>query len=63
MRNIKIKKGLWKISVIFKLIQEKGSIFELEMMRIFNYGIGLVLISDDIIKIGEVIKGDQIVCF
>jgi phosphoribosylaminoimidazole (AIR) synthetase len=35
------------------------------MMRTFNYGIGLVLISEDTIVeatlIGEVVKGDQVV--
>lgn len=60
---VKIKKRSWKIPAIFELIKEKGNISELEMMRTFNYGIGLVLITEDIIKeavlIGEIIKGNQ----
>lgn len=62
---VNIKRNSWEIPAIFKLIQEKGHIPELEMMRTFNYGIGLVLISEDVIPeatlIGEVVKGNQVV--
>ena len=61
-------KGSWDIPPIFKLIQEKGNIEEAEMYRVFNMGIGMVLIcsSQAVTKltmalsqakvIGEVIK-------
>ncbi len=62
---VNIKNGSWTIPNIFKLIREKGNISELEMLRTFNYGIGLVVITKDTIKeailIGEVIKGHQTV--
>ncbi|MDL1969712.1 MAG: phosphoribosylformylglycinamidine cyclo-ligase [Candidatus Desulfofervidaceae bacterium] len=48
-----IKKGSWEISPIFDIIKYSGRIEEEEMLRIFNCGIGLVLIvnpqyTDDI---------------
>lgn len=65
--GINIKMGSWKVPPIFKLIQEKGNISEQEMLKTFNYGIGLIAISsDDIpegIQIGEVVKGDKKVNF
>lgn len=61
--GINIKKGSWKIPPIFKYMEEKGNVPFEEMIRTFNYGIGLIVISDDDIEegilIGEVIKGDK----
>jgi len=61
--SINIKKGSWPILPIFRLIQEKGQISLNEMLRTFNCGIGLVVISEDDIKegilIGEVVAGDK----
>ncbi len=37
-------KGSWDIPTIFKLIQRQGNIEEAEMYRVFNMGIGMVLI-------------------
>lgn len=60
---IRLKKNSWEIPPIFKLIQEKGNIAADEMMRTFNYGIGLIIVSEDSIEegilIGEVIKGNK----
>ncbi|MCX7917481.1 MAG: phosphoribosylformylglycinamidine cyclo-ligase [bacterium] len=76
-QNIKciIKKDLWEIPEIFKIIQKKGEITEKEMFNVFNMGIGLILIVKkekvenvlNIVKkhnyksftIGEVIKGER----
>jgi len=61
--SINIKKGSWPIPQIFKLIQQKGQISLNEILRTFNYGIGLVAISGDDIKegilIGEVVRGSK----
>jgi phosphoribosylformylglycinamidine cyclo-ligase len=60
--GVEIKKGEWPILPIFKTIQEKGDVPEMDMYRTFNMGIGLVLISEDelpIYKIGEVVEGDK----
>ena len=65
--GINFKMGSWQVPPIFKLIQKKGNISEQEMLRTFNYGIGLIAISsDDIpegIQIGEVVEGDKKINF
>ncbi|MBI1911591.1 MAG: phosphoribosylformylglycinamidine cyclo-ligase [Deltaproteobacteria bacterium] len=39
-----IKKNSWPIPEVFRLIQKGGDIDELEMLRTFNCGVGLILI-------------------
>ncbi|MCE5211745.1 MAG: phosphoribosylformylglycinamidine cyclo-ligase [Deltaproteobacteria bacterium] len=39
-----IKKGSWEIPPIFKVIQEIGNVEEKEMFRVFNMGIGMMII-------------------
>jgi phosphoribosylformylglycinamidine cyclo-ligase len=39
-----IKKGSWPIAPIFDLIAKTGEIDEMEMLRVFNMGIGMILI-------------------
>lgn len=41
-----IKKGAWDVPPIFTLIKEKGKISEKEMLRVFNNGIGMVLVVE-----------------
>ena len=73
--SVEIKKHSWEILPIFKLIQKLGQVKEEEMYRVFNMGIGLVLIVDggmlNVIKqelessgekvyeIGKVVKGKK----
>ncbi len=58
-----INKDSWEVPAIFELIEKKGNISKLEMMRTFNYGIGLVVVTSDTIKnavlIGEVVRGNN----
>jgi len=66
-----IHKGSWDILTIFKLIQEKGDIEEAEMYKVFNMGIGMVIVCspqqvDKIVSIlpqakiiGEIIKKED----
>jgi len=70
-----IKKHSWEVLSIFKLIQKLGAVKEEEMFRVFNMGIGLVLIVDvkvaekvnkamennqeKVYHIGKVIKGNK----
>jgi phosphoribosylformylglycinamidine cyclo-ligase len=70
-----IKKGSWDIPEIFYILQDKGDIDDIEMYRIFNMGIGMVLIIsseivDSVIRklqmlnekvfiIGEITKGEE----
>ncbi len=60
---INIKMGSWQVNPIFEYIQKKGNISTKEMLKTFNYGIGLIIISGDNIKqaipIGEVVKGNK----
>jgi phosphoribosylformylglycinamidine cyclo-ligase len=42
----KFDKSAWTVSPIFKLIQATGNIDEIEMFRVFNMGIGMVLACD-----------------
>lgn len=63
-----IDKGSWGIPPIFKLIQEKGSISEAEMYRVFNMGIGMAVfcssadvseiqrLAPDAVPIGAVVE-------
>jgi len=71
----KIYKGKWKVPPIFKLIQEQGKIKEEEMFKVFNMGIGMILIvsdkeKDSVLKtlltlkekakiIGEIVEGEK----
>lgn len=73
--GIEIKKGSWPIPEIFSMIQAKGRVDEGEMYRVFNMGIGMVVVlspkdvgkSQNILSknkvqswiIGEVVKGNK----
>jgi phosphoribosylamine--glycine ligase / phosphoribosylformylglycinamidine cyclo-ligase len=41
---VQIDRAAWEVPAIFRLIQARGAIAEIEMYRVFNMGIGLVLI-------------------
>jgi phosphoribosylformylglycinamidine cyclo-ligase len=41
-----IRSGSWEVLPIFKLLQEGGGVTDKEMHRVFNMGIGMVLIVD-----------------
>ncbi len=42
--SVEIDTGSWKVPAIFKLIQDKGKVDTDEMYRVFNMGIGMVLV-------------------
>ena len=57
-----INKGSWDIPLIFSIIQKSGDIEDHEMMRVFNMGIGMIIIVpakeateviDRLLKLGE----------
>ncbi len=71
--GVMIDKNCWQVPPIFKFIQDQGNVFEKEMFKVFNMGIGMVLVVDaDSIEnvsseikervhiIGEVVKGKGI---
>lgn len=63
----------WEKPVIFKYMQNKGKLTDLEMMEVFNYGIGFITIvnkeiaekylerNDDAVILGRVIEGTELV--
>jgi phosphoribosylformylglycinamidine cyclo-ligase len=73
--DARIKLGSWPVLPIFRLIYEKGGVDRDEMMRVFNMGVGMVLIAaadqvDVVVKhfthigqrfyfIGNVVKGQR----
>ena len=72
--SVEIKKHSWDILPIFKLIQKVGEVAEEEMYRVFNMGIGMVLIvgadlksvrseleksGEKVFEIGKVVSGKK----
>lgn len=63
----------WDIPAIFEIIQDSGAVETPEMFRVFNMGIGMVLVCDpnkvstiqtilpEAITIGEVIEGTEVI--
>jgi len=58
-----LRKGSWDIPAIFELVQRKGNIDEAEMYRVFNMGIGMVIIcsGDDLGRISEALPQAKII--
>ena len=56
--NININWNAWQPNSIFKLIQETGKISDSEMRKVFNMGIGLIMIvsKKDSAKISKYLK-------
>ncbi|MCD4823673.1 MAG: phosphoribosylformylglycinamidine cyclo-ligase, partial [Phycisphaerae bacterium] len=42
--TVRIKRDSWPVPPIFKLIAKKGPVDSLEMSRVFNMGVGFVII-------------------
>jgi len=41
---VRVKKGSWPVHPIFSLVQKLGNVQEEEMYRVFNMGIGMVVV-------------------
>jgi phosphoribosylformylglycinamidine cyclo-ligase len=69
--GVEIDRSAWDVPALFRLIQELGQIPEAEMARVFNLGIGMVVIvaSEDVAaltsrvpdarRIGRVVSGER----
>ncbi|RAP39223.1 phosphoribosylformylglycinamidine cyclo-ligase [Candidatus Marinamargulisbacteria bacterium SCGC AAA071-K20] len=63
--NAEIKKDSWDRPKVFEVLQTVGEISEKEMYRVFNMGIGMVVISSkelqnsNLIPIGKITKGNK----
>ncbi|MGA1043837.1 MAG: phosphoribosylformylglycinamidine cyclo-ligase [Phycisphaerales bacterium] len=71
--DAEIDLGAWEVPPIFRFLQEHGGVSEEEMLRVFNMGIGFVLIvrptfaeaamrklaksGEQVFKIGRIVKG------
>lgn len=42
--GVRLERAAWRVPPIFRLIQERGTVAEQEMYRVFNMGIGMVLV-------------------
>jgi len=70
---VEIDRGAWEVPPIFRLIQDRGGIADAEMARVFNLGIGMVVLlpegagaalaetCPDARRIGRVVRGDRTV--
>lgn len=61
-----IDKTTIPVPPIFRILQKEGNVSDAEMWRVFNMGIGMVIISPDptlgqadLVPIGKIIAGDQ----
>jgi len=44
--GVKINKQAWEVPPIFRFIQKEGNVSEEEMFRVFNMGIGMIIVVD-----------------
>ena len=74
--GVQIAKSAWAVPPLFRLIQETGGVAEGEMFRVFNMGIGLVLIvaperaedvqarlceaGETVYRLGETVAGEGV---
>ena len=74
--GVRIDRAAWPVPPLFRLIQEKGGVSEAEMFRVFNMGIGYVLLvapeaadgalarleasGEAACRLGEAIQGDGV---
>lgn len=75
--SAEIEKGTWNIPPVFTFLQEKGNVAEREMYRVFNMGIGMVVVAsadyarqmadrlksfgETVYNIGTIIEGNKTV--
>jgi phosphoribosylformylglycinamidine cyclo-ligase len=68
---VELNTGAWQIPPLFRLIQSKGNVPDAEMRRVFNMGLGMIVIvsADEaegiiggtpaFIKVGSVVEQDD----
>lgn len=71
--GVEIEKGSWPVLPIFKFLQEAGNVPDEQAYRVFNMGIGMVIVCaaemeaevrkqvPEVYKIGKVVKGERVV--
>jgi phosphoribosylformylglycinamidine cyclo-ligase len=77
--SARIRLGSWKLPALFQYLRDKGDIAELEMLKTFNVGIGMVLmvgrdkleesrallreVGEDPVIMGEIVEGEGVVSY
>ncbi len=58
--GVRLDRAAWQVPPIFRLIQQQGRVDEMEMYRVFNMGIGLVLLvdKDDVARALDALAGE-----
>jgi len=56
--DARIKSGLWRVPPIFELIREKGPVKRDEMFRVFNMGLGMLLVAAQA-DVARIMKGTR----
>jgi phosphoribosylformylglycinamidine cyclo-ligase len=56
----KIRRGAWPVPAIFGVIQERGRVDQDEMYRVFNMGIGLILIVPPSVAEGVIARAVEL---
>jgi phosphoribosylformylglycinamidine cyclo-ligase len=61
----KIDLGTWKFPKIFQWLQDSGKISQMDMLRIFNCGVGMVCVLDpkDAVKAQKILKKNNFKSF
>ncbi len=61
--GVAVDRTAWEVPVIFRLIQERGQIDEMEMYWVFNMGIGMVLLvaAEEVQQALDALSGEAVV--
>ncbi len=61
--GVEIDRAAWEVPVIFRLIQQRGQVEEMEMYRVFNMGIGLIVLvpAQEVDRALEALSGEAVV--
>ena len=61
--GVRIDRTAWQVPTIFRLIQERGHVDEMEMYRVFNMGIGIVLLvsPEQVEQALAILQGEAVV--
>jgi len=62
--SVEINRGTWPVLPVFRLMQQIGAVEDAEMFRVFNMGIGMILICDpDSPDIAKFVERQPKVCY
>jgi phosphoribosylamine--glycine ligase/phosphoribosylformylglycinamidine cyclo-ligase len=61
--GVEIDRAAWDVPAIFRLIQERGRVDDMEMYHVFNMGIGMVLLvaAEEVERAVDALSGEAVV--